>query len=164
MQYSTSSHVNSGKTNARRPCGGRKRSTSKKTVDYLCLTVKKFHDMPLRTIRQQHLPDIWLPVIYKRLQCVGFVRESPIEKRYLNARHRHLRLRFAKDFLERMVSLWWHFAYTSLFNNPVTRESQRVICGPRFPKLFRIKHLKFKHSTQLVVWCCIKAWHPVVWR
>ncbi len=35
------SRVISGKTNARRPCGGRKRSTSKQTDDYICLTVKK---------------------------------------------------------------------------------------------------------------------------
>ncbi len=87
----------SGKTNARRPCGGRKRSTSKQTDDYICLTVKKIHDMPLRTIQQQHLPNISLPIINKRLKSFDFVSEKPIEKPYLNARHRHLRLQFAKE-------------------------------------------------------------------
>ncbi len=53
---------------------------------------KKFHDMPLRAIQQQHLHNISLPVIYKKLKCFGFVSEKPIEKPYLNARHRHLRL------------------------------------------------------------------------
>ncbi len=75
----TISRVISGKTNARRQCGGRKRSTSKQTDDYICLTVKKFHDMPLLTIQQHHLPDISFPVTYKRLKSFGFVSEKPIE-------------------------------------------------------------------------------------
>ncbi len=75
--------------------------------------------MPLRTIQQQHLPDISLPIIYKRLKSFGFVSEKPIEKPYLNARHRHLRLQFAKEFLDRPVSFWRsiYFADESPFKN-----------------------------------------------
>ncbi len=75
---------------------------------------KKFHDLPLRTIQQQHLPNISLPIINKRLKSFEFVSEKPIEKPYLNARHRHLCLQFAKEFLDRPVS--FGDQYTSLMS------------------------------------------------
>ncbi len=56
------------KTSACRPCGGRKRSILKQTDDFIRLPVKKFHDIPLRAIKQKHLLNISLPVIYKRLK------------------------------------------------------------------------------------------------
>ncbi len=38
--------------------------------------------------------------------------------------------------------------YTSLMNT-AAKESQRVIYGPRFPKSYTRRHLKFKHPTHL---------------
>ncbi len=43
-------------------------SILKQTDDYICLTVKKFNNMPLRAIKQKHLPNISLLVINKRLK------------------------------------------------------------------------------------------------
>ncbi len=77
-------------------------------------------------IQQQHLPDISLPDGFKRLKSFGFVSEKPIEKPYRNARHQHLRLQFAKGFLERPVSLRQsiYFADESLLKNSYKRNSK----------------------------------------
>ncbi len=87
--------------------------------------------MPLRTTQQQHLPDIALPVIHKRLKSLVLASEKPIENTYLKDRHRHLRLRFAKEFLERSVSFW----------------------RPRFPRSYAKRQFKFRHLTQMFIWC-----------
>ncbi len=158
--------VVSEKISARRPCGGRKRSTSNQTDDSVCHTVKTFHDKPLRAIQKQHLPDISRPLCTRDKKSFCFVSEKPIEKPYLNVRHRHLRLQFVQEFLEIPVSFWRsiYFADQSLFKNTVTKESQRVICGARFAKSYPKRRLNFKHLTQLFIWCSIKAGHPFVWR
>lgn len=56
-----------------------------------------------RAIQKGFLPDISLAVIYKWLKWFGFVTQKPIEKSYLNAKHRYLHLQFAKESLETPV-------------------------------------------------------------
>ncbi len=79
-------------------------------------------------------------------------------------------------FLQRLTSsrkkitrsdLWLlstYFPDESLLKHTFTKESQSVICGTRFPKLYTKRKVKFKHPTQLFRWYCTKVMQPVAWR
>ncbi len=93
--------------------------------------------------------------IHQILHCPSFTTDwkalALFQKNPLNARHKYLRLQFAKEILEGSACFWRsiYFSDESPFKHTTIKESQRVICGPRFTKSYTNGHLQFKHPTQL---------------
>ncbi len=98
---------------------GGKRLTSKQTDDYIC-----------RKVKAAAFTRYCIARYSQEIEKRGLCFRKPIEKPYLKVQHRHLRLRFAKEFLESSVSFW----------------------RPRFPRSYTKRHLKFRHLTQLFIW------------
>ena len=159
------SRITNTNIDARKPCGGRKPTTSKSDDKNIRIMLKKFHDQPLPMIQQVHIPKFSLKIIRRVMRDSQLKQQKATTKLFLSERHRQLRLAFAKEYQDKSAGFWRsiYYADESLIRDSHTRNSYFVICGPFFPKMYAKIHPIFKHPRQLFIWCAIKAGEPVKW-
>ena len=169
VSRSTIYRIIGGNFEARKPCGGRKPSTSKQDDDYIRMQLKKGCKDQVSQIVRRDLPEYSYAVVRKRMASSELQLRSADVKPRLNARQRKERIDFATKFKSHRVSFWRsvYFCDECLVFGEARTTRKKVICGPSFPKKYITPVTKSKYPSRLMIWVGIKhgapcRWSPVV--
>ena len=130
LSRSTIYRIIGGNSEARKPCGGRKPSTSKQDDDYIRIQLKKRCKDHVSQVVRSEMPEYSCALVRKRMASAELHLRSADVKPPLNARQRKQRFNFATEFKSRRVSFWrsvFFYDECLVFGEARTRQ-KKVIC------------------------------------